>query len=64
MYPFVDALGPQPGIALPGGVMPDMALAGGGGAPAPSAALKSVGRVRSVFPETWLWSNASIGFVQ
>lgn len=24
--------------------------------------LESVGNVRNVFPETWLWSNASVGY--
>lgn len=23
--------------------------------------LKEVGRVRNVFPETWLWTNSSVG---
>ena len=56
----------HPDFALAGG-MPPMAGTGtatgtGGSQPNPSP-LKSVDRVRSVFPETWLWSNASIGFV-
>ena len=25
--------------------------------------LKKVERVRSVFPETWLWTNSTVGFV-
>ena len=25
--------------------------------------LKDVSRVRSVFPETWLWTNATIGYI-
>ena len=29
-----------------------------------SAALKTEDRVRNVFPETWLLSNASVGFAQ
>ena len=36
----------------------------GSAVPAPSAALKTVDRVRNVFPETWLLSNASVGFAQ
>lgn len=32
--------------------------------PAPNSQLKEVGRVRSVFPETWLWSNATIGYIK
>ena len=56
----------HPDFALAGG-MPPMAGSGtatgiGGSQPNPSP-LKSVDRVRSVFPETWLWSNATIGFV-
>ena len=56
----------HPDFALAGG-MPPMAGTGtatgtGGSQPNPSP-LKSVDRVRSIFPETWLWSNATIGFV-
>ena len=59
-YPTnVDFLGPQPAFGLgPGGKG-----TGGSVIPATSAALKTVDRVRNVFPETWLWSNASVGFV-
>ena len=54
-YPMrVDELvAPAPGGAIPKG------QAGG----VSNAGLKTVDRVRSVFPETWLWSNLSVGFV-
>ena len=29
----------------------------------PKQPLKEASRVRSVFPETWLWSNATIGYM-
>ncbi|XP_053399007.1 CD109 antigen-like [Mercenaria mercenaria] len=32
-----------------------------GGVPNPSATLKTVDKVRSVFPETWLWINSTVG---
>ena len=56
----------HPDFALAGG-MPPMAgtvtaTGTGGSQPNPSP-LKSVGRVRSIFPETWLWSNTTVGFV-
>ena len=35
--------------------MPGMML------PTASPALQSVGRTRSIFPETWLWSNTVVG---
>ena len=36
----------------------------GGAAPPQQATsqLKDVGRVRNVFPETWLWTNTSTGY--
>ena len=40
-----------------GGITP----AGGGIAPAASGSLKKIDRVRSVFPETWLWTNTTVG---
>jgi len=42
-----------------GGLLPPLEAntAGGSGQP-----LQEVERVRSVFPETWLWSNASVGY--
>ena len=39
----------------PGGVAPSSGSTG--------PALKTVDRIRNVFPETWLWSNANVGFV-
>ena len=35
----------------------------GGVAPSTGSSLKTVDRIRNVFPETWLWTNASVGFV-
>ena len=63
-YPMIDAAF---GAGAGGHALPGMAP-GGGVAPATgssssSSALKSVDRVRNVFPETWLWRNASVGFV-
>lgn len=54
-YPMrVDELvAPAPGGAIPKG------QAGG----VSNGGLKKVDRVRSVFPETWLWCNSSVGFV-
>lgn len=50
-----------------GAFMPQMAMASaGGGMPQPSPArgdLKQVGKVRTVFPETWLWTNSSTGYI-
>ena len=53
-----------------GGFFPEMAMAAGGGmmneamggmaAGVGSGGLQEVERVRSVFPETWLWTNASV----
>ena len=47
--------------------LPGMAMAGGGvggvaeGMQAPhNGGLQEVEHVRSVFPETWLWTNASV----
>ena len=48
-------------MAAVNGVMPDMMMSemtGGGG-----GALQEVERVRSVFPETWLWSNHTVGYL-
>ncbi|KAK7492663.1 hypothetical protein BaRGS_00016142 [Batillaria attramentaria] len=44
-----------------GGVMPPMAMpdTAGGGLPTPGG-LQEVERVRNLFPETWLWTNASV----
>jgi len=53
--------------AMAGGMMPNA----GGGLPQPSpvnslssGSLATVDRVRSVFPETWLWTNATSGYHQ
>ena len=32
-----------------------------GGHPPTNGGLQKVDRVRSVFPETWLWTNTSVG---
>lgn len=48
-------MAPMPAMAMTNGMAPN---------PAPSSQLKEVGRVRTVFPETWLWTNASIGYFQ
>ena len=48
-----------------GGFGPVDALAGEHQSVATNTAqqgLKSASRVRSVFPETWLWSNATVGY--
>ena len=29
-----------------------------------SSKLKEVGRVRQIFPETWLWTNKTIGYLK
>ena len=42
-----------------GGVDPAM---NGINGPAHTSPLKEVERVRSDFPETWLWTNASVGY--
>lgn len=47
------AMVPMPAMAMTNGMAPN---------PPPSSQLKEVGRVRSVFPETWLWTNASTGY--
>ena len=59
-YPMMAA-----GMGFGGG---EMAGAGAGG-PMPVAmpdngALAQVDRVRNVFPETWLWSNITTGYMQ
>ena len=61
MRPMIDAAF---GGGAGGHALPSMAP-GGGGPPSSSSgsALKTVDRVRNVFPETWLWSNTSVGFV-
>lgn len=42
-----------------GNLLPMAAMAGGGGVPPQNGpmGLKEVGRVRNIFPETWLWTN-------
>ena len=45
---------------------PQSHLAGSGtasGAGATQASLKTVERVRNVFPETWLWSRFTSGYI-
>ena len=57
-YPFAAMIdGPMP---VPGGAV----INGATGGATPNTALKQVDRVRSVFPETWLWSNSTVGFVE
>lgn len=55
--------------AFGGGGMIMGAAGGGGGFPVPppvntpsSGALAAVDRVRTVFPETWLWTNSTSGY--
>jgi len=48
-FAFAGALAPNAG----GAIMTDSAVA-----PSP---VKAVGKVRSIFPETWLWTNTSVG---
>lgn len=49
---------------LPGATMPPTPLMMSTmmSTPLPNFQLKEVGRVRSVFPETWLWTNRSTGY--
>lgn len=55
------------GFDLAGGAMP-MAFGGDMGAIPPAApaaatqSLASVDKIRNVFPETWLWTNSSVGY--
>ncbi|XP_022321696.2 CD109 antigen-like isoform X2 [Crassostrea virginica] len=58
MYPEMAFSG---GMIAPGALAPMMPVNSMVPNPAPNSQLKEVGRVRSVFPETWLWSNATIG---
>ena len=59
---LIDGPMRHPDFALAGGMVPGKGTATGGSVPNLSP-LKDVERVRSVFPETWLWSNATLGFV-
>lgn len=52
-------LGLSPGLS-PGATMIPMPIMMS--TPAPNFQLKEVGRVRSVFPETWLWTNRTTGY--
>lgn len=49
----IDGMMPMP--MMPGGAT------GATGGASPSQ-LQAVGRIRNVFPETWLWSNATTGY--
>ena len=49
----------MPAVA-PGGAIPNKGQSSGS---RPNPGLKDIGRIRSVFPETWLWSNLSVGCV-
>lgn len=64
MEDFVDALGGGGAIdaMMP---MPAAAMTGGTGTATgfSSTTLKTVDRVRNVFPETWLWTNTSTGYI-
>ncbi|XP_076447000.1 CD109 antigen-like [Babylonia areolata] len=53
--PMCDGVLMEP-VAAAGGMMGG----GGGGMMMPPSVLQEVEHVRSVFPETWLWSNASV----
>lgn len=54
----IDGMMPMP--MMPGGASLAGATGATGGA-SPSQ-LQAVGRIRNVFPETWLWSNATTGY--
>lgn len=63
-YPM---FGPMPGAVNGGAMMfgagagmvaPQVATATSGSSQGP---VKSVEQIRAVFPETWLWSNSSVG---
>lgn len=55
---MVNGMGPASGAMAGTGVMTGSMT--GGGSPPP---LQAVGRIRNVFPETWLWSNATTGYM-
>lgn len=46
-------------MPAPGGAIPKGQSTGSN----PDSGLKDVERIRSVFPETWLWRNFTAGFV-
>lgn len=54
----IDGMMPMP--MMPGGASLAGATGATGGA-SPSQ-LQAVGRIRNVFPETWLWSIATTGY--
>jgi hypothetical protein len=54
-YPFMAMAGMAPNAG--GGLAPGMATGSGSG-----QALAQVDHVRSVFPETWLWTNTTTGY--
>lgn len=45
--------------AAAGGAMPGVAPAPN---PASSSSLATVDKIRNVFPETWLWTNSTVGY--
>ena len=58
---FVPSVNPYP-IRRPwenGGLLPDMMFKG---TAASGPGLKETGRVRTEFPETWLWSDVTMGY--
>jgi hypothetical protein len=53
---FAGGMAPMQAHFYPGSVYPTAAPP-----VAPHSQLKEVGRVRSVSPETWLWTNSTTG---
>lgn len=56
-FEFAGASGGAGGGFAAGGGMPVPAI----GNTAVNSQQKSVDKIRSVFPETWLWGNSSVG---
>lgn len=54
---------PPGAMALTTAILPAMGT-GGLDPSSTNAPLREVGRIRHIFPETWLWSNATLGFVK
>jgi len=63
LWPFLDFEKGDIDWAVP---MAEFSSSAGGAAPPDTqqatSQLKDVGRVRNVFPETWLWTNTSTGY--
>ena len=61
--PMIEELGGGGGGFAMAGLAPGGGVAPPSGSSSSGSTLKTVDRVRNVFPERWLWSNASLGFV-